>query len=1103
VRQPNALEETGRVLDNPDVPSPTCPACGEPAASDARFCASCGAELTSARRPREERKLVSVLFVDLVGFTARSDAADPEDTRELLQLYHAEAKRRIDQHGGVLEKFIGDAVMAVFGAPVAHGDDAERAVRAGLRVLEGIERLNETHGLGLAARAAVNTGEAVVSLDGRAGEPLATGDVVNTASRLQSAAPVGKLVVGESTYLASRDAIDFEHLGSVDAKGKADALSAWVAGPPRSAPGERRLRRAPMVGRAHEIDLLRTLWRRAVEEQRPHLATVLGPPGIGKSRLCRELEREVAATGRILRGRCLPYEVRSGFQAFGGIVRSLAGILESDAPEVAEAKLLSALERAMPREEAAEIGSHLGLLLGLQTDADLGKSEMLFFYARRLLESLGAQEPTLVLFEDVHWGEPSELELLQYLGRHLREARVLLMATARPELFDGNPDWGSGGTAQTMVALEPLKPEDASLLASHFVPPDEITQSTLSRLIETGGGNPLFLEELAAGLRERSGGDDLPLGVREAIAGRIDALPAEPRSVLLAAAIVGRTFWRGAVAAVHDTGDLDDALATLEEKDLLRRDLPSRIADEAQFTFRHVLIRDVAYGIVPRAERRRGHAAVATYLEHAVAAVAETVPAMLAHHWREAGEPARAIPYLTAAAEAARRSWAQGATFDLYSLAIELAEDPRLRQTLRLQRGIALVGWWEMERAAEELAPLVLELEGQERLDALIALGHAYVWTERAAEALATAQEAAAQLELVADETARGAVLAMESQAIGMRGAEGDLERAVEIGERSLAIWTPGARTVSLTHQLHLHTDATYWVGNYERSVEVARETREAASDVRVAEAFLRGGGSGALGLAGLGRHEEAIAVWEELLPLADELGRPRRVLLNYSSLAYRELYDLDEARRRSEEAMELSPPSSFNMPRQFAGSDLVQTELLACEHGRAETLWRQRWDEADQATGWTRWLIAGRLQLARAELELAAGDAEAALQWAEQALATARRTRRRKYEARSLSVRGRALALLRRKDEALESLQGAIPIADALVGPPARWQARAALGRAAYALGEDEAAERAWTETASLVQDFATTLSDARRDRFLRAPQVEALLRADVDAPA
>jgi class 3 adenylate cyclase/tetratricopeptide (TPR) repeat protein len=1039
-----------------------------------------------------------VLFVDLVGFTARSDAADPEDTRDLLQLYHGVAKQRIEQHGGVVEKFIGDAVMAVFGAPVAHGDDAERAVRAGLRVLDALDELNETHGLGLAARGAVNTGEAIVAIDGGVGHPIATGDVVNTASRLQTAAPVGRVAVSDATYQVTRDAVEYDDLGLVEAKGKTDPLRMWVAKSPRLAPGERRLRRAPLVGRTRELDLLRSLWLRAAEEGRPHLVTVLGPPGIGKSRLCRELEQEVAVGGRVVRGRCLPYVERSGYQAFGGIVRSIAGILESDAAEVAHVKLLTTLERLMPSQEAVEICDRLALLVGLETDTDVADPTMLFFYVRRLFESVGNEEPTLVVFDDVHWGEPTELELLNYLGRHLREARVLLVATARPELLDQSPGWAGGVTAQTTIAMDPLNDEDASRIASHFLPPDDITDGALSQIVATGGGNPLFVEELAAGLRDRRDTGALPLSVREAIAARIDALPPDARSVLLAAAVVGRTCWGGAVEAIGVTGDVDQGFSTLEQRDLVRRDVRSRIADETQFTFKHMLIREVAYAIVPRADRRRAHAAVATHLESAVASAAETVPTMLAHHWREAGEPARAIPYLTAAAEAARRSWAQDAAIDLYSLAIELAEDVSVQRTLRLRRSIALVGWWQMDGAAEELASLVPELEGQERLEALIALGHAYVWTENDQAALATASEAAAQRELVTDEAALPAVIAMESQALAMRGAEGDLARAYELGEQSLELWLPETRTLDLAHQLHLHTDTCYWMGHYERALDLARQTREAASDVRVAEAFLRGHGSEALSLAGLGRHEEAIAIWEELLPLAEELGRPRRGILNYSSLAYRELYDVDEARRRSQEALELSPPSWFNMPRQFAGSDLIQAELLAGEVGRAELLWRERWAEADEATGWTRWLIAGRLQCARAEIALSADDAETALEWAERSLATARRTHRRKYEARSLTLRGLASARVRRREEALASLHAAVPIADALVGPPARWQARAALAEAAYTLGDDATAERASKETALLIREFARTLSSDRRVRFLETEQVASLLRTD-----
>jgi class 3 adenylate cyclase len=298
-------------MTSPDVAqegSLRCESCGTANPPQSRFCNSCGARIEAAVSPREERKLVSILFVDLVGFTSRSDQADPEDVRDALQLYHSSAKQRIEQHGGVLEKFIGDAVMAVFGAPVAHGDDAERAVRAGLKVLEGIEELNRQHGLDLAARGAVNTGDALVSLDAsQDGGALATGDVVNTASRLQTAAPAGRLIVGNATHRATRHVIRYTAFTAVEAKGKAEAVEAWLTEEPVLAPSERPTRAKSLVGRVRELDVMHSVWSRARAEGRPHLITLVGPPGIGKTRMCREIAAIVEADdGRVLRGRCLP-----------------------------------------------------------------------------------------------------------------------------------------------------------------------------------------------------------------------------------------------------------------------------------------------------------------------------------------------------------------------------------------------------------------------------------------------------------------------------------------------------------------------------------------------------------------------------------------------------------------------------------------------------------------------------------------------------------------------------------------------------------------------------------------------------------------------------
>src|SRR5213592_867516 len=376
-----------------------CRSCGGVNAPGSRFCSNCGASLEESAPRHEERKLVSVLFVDLVDSTARADKADPEDVREVLQAYHSEAKKRIEEYGGVLEKFIGDAVMAVFGAPIAHGDDAERAVRAGLRVLEAIGLLE------LAARAAVNTGDAIVSIDqARSGEALATGDVVNTAARLQNAAPAGRVIVGEETYRATRHAVRYEELAAIDAKGKADAVEAWLAMEATTAPADRPLGTTPLVGRDRELEVLRSVWSRAVDEKRPHLVTLVGPPGIGKSRLCREIAALVDDSGgRILRGRCLPYEERLGYQAFSSIVHHLSGILESDAPEAARPKLEATVRQLVPEDEAAETLRHLFLLLGLAPDDEVPTGALLMYTARRFIESAALAQPTVFVFEDVHW----------------------------------------------------------------------------------------------------------------------------------------------------------------------------------------------------------------------------------------------------------------------------------------------------------------------------------------------------------------------------------------------------------------------------------------------------------------------------------------------------------------------------------------------------------------------------------------------------------------------------------------------------------------------------------------------------------------------------
>ena len=1070
----------------PDPTQLTCERCGATNPPHARFCHSCGARLDSDQAAQEERKLVSVLFVDLVGFTSSSDSADPEDVRDLLEEYHATAKECIEQFGGVVEKFIGDAVMAVFGVPVSHGDDAERAVRAGLRVLERVETLS------LSARAAVNTGEAVVRLtDAAAGDPLALGDVVNTASRLQSHAPTGRLVVGAPTYRSTRQVIRYESTEAVAAKGKAEPVEAWLAVEPLPDTEGRVPASATFVGRRRELEVVRTVWEQAVTESRPHLLTLLGSPGVGKSRLCREVatlaERD---GGRIVRGRCLPYEEKTGYQAFTQMVRQVAGIFDSDVADLARDKLGHTIERLFPPEEAPSHARDLGLLLGLGAEKRAIDKRVLFYSARRLVERLGEEQPTLVVVEDIHWAASSELDLFEYLT-NVRETRVVFVALARPELLDVRPAWGGGSMAQTRIGLEPLAVQEATQLAGSLLPAGD--DDVVQKLVEVAEGNPLFIEELVASARERSTADHLPVTVRAAIAARIDSLPPDARSILLSAAVIGRTFWQGALRAVSDIQGPEAVLDDLERRDLIRREPTSRLEGDVEFRFKHALIRDVAYGTLPRAVRRERHAAIARFVEKQTAG-GDSFAWVLAHHWREAGDPARAVPYLMSAVSIAEQSWALHEVVELCSQALELTDDAAGRARIRLRRAHAFILAFDYPTALEDLEPALPDLNGQDLLDGLLLAAKSYVWTEQDTKALEMAERAVEFARQLDDEDGETAARAVVSEALAMRGEPGDIDRAIEVGDDVLRRWRRGVRSFERADHAHLHGDLKYWVGDYEESLKLGAIAKELGDDAHSIEAVLRGGGLGAVALSGLGRHEEALAAIDVTTQAEKKLGGDGAYLRNYTSMILRELNDLAGAREASELALERALMSSFGMPRRFAQSDLLFSALLEGDVGRAQVEWPSLWKDAQLAPAWTRWLIRGRLAAARAEIELRGESQESAAEWAQTAIAVAVSTRRRKYEAIARSTLGEALARLGRSDEALGELEAAVRIADGLVGQPARYNARAALTRAAYALGEDERATTANAEARALVDEFVATLAPERAELVRASPVVQEL---------
>ncbi|MEP6910005.1 MAG: adenylate/guanylate cyclase domain-containing protein [Actinomycetota bacterium] len=675
----------------------TCNRCAAENPEHARFCLACGKELAGAPAPREERRHVSIIFVDLVGFTERSEQLDPEDVRAILTPYHDCVRSEIESFGGIVEKFVGDAVMGVFGAPTAFGDDPERAMRAAFAVRDSVRDLNASDtALELQIRIAVNTGEAIVALEARPerGEAMVAGDVVNTTSRLQGAAPIDGILVGAGTYAATRHAIDYEPHGSVTVKGKSAPLEVWLAVAPSTAAGERAISEAPLVGRAGELNVLGGIWEQVTSEQRPHLVTIIGGAGVGKTRLGVEFGEKVESLGgRTVRGRSLPYRESSAYFALASQIKQLAGIYESDPIELALDKLRSTVTGLVGPEQASTVADHLAILLGLDPEGEVADRETLFFSVRVFIEAAARERPTMLVFEDLHWADGGLLDLVELLAGRLHDLPILLLALARPDLLDARSNWGGGLLAYTALPLAPLNATESAELAARLLPGlDEGERAErASALAATAEGNPLFIEELAAAMNETGSGGDasLPTTIRGIVAARLDGLPPAERALLLDAAVLGKVFWRGALERMSERTDhLSELLGALEARDLIRREAASIIEGDEQFTFKHVLIRDVAYELLPRAQSQQLHAEAARFFESATTETGEAVAA-LGRHWQAAGDNERAIEYFLKAAAEADRGWAKDRAVSLYRQALGLVGDDAERRK-EIQRRLAL-----------------------------------------------------------------------------------------------------------------------------------------------------------------------------------------------------------------------------------------------------------------------------------------------------------------------------------------------------------------------------------------------------------------------------
>jgi class 3 adenylate cyclase/tetratricopeptide (TPR) repeat protein len=1086
----------------------TCPACGTENPLRFAFCGTCGAALEASVTPAtpgaEERRIATVLFADVSGFTSLSERMDPEDVKTLAHDLTEQMGDVVAGYGGTVISVMGDAVMAVFGAPIAHEDDPERAVRAALAMRDSL-RTPDGIGARLQLHIGINTGEVMAGMMGPEARRDYTvmGDVTNTAARLQSAAGPGEILVGETTRAATGRTIEYEEGAPVQAKGKEAPVPAWRAVVVVDEMPRRPVSRAPLVGRSAELGVLAALWDRVRTDRRVHLLTVLGQPGIGKSRLLREFEATAEGTGTMLRGRCLPYGETTGYGAFGQQVKLAAGILESDQAPTVRARLgegVAGLLGPEGSDEAGDVADHLAILLGLSSHGSPDKHPM-FLSARRFVEALGRERPTVLLFEDVHWAEPPLLELIQFLAARAREAPVLLVTTARPELLDVSPSWGGGIPRLHSMTLEPLPEDDARALALALLPAGG-TEVPIEDLLRTGGGNPLFIEELAASVSSQAAEApaSLPTSIQGIIAARLDALPGTERAVLQDASVIGRFFWPGALEAIRrDGAAVGEALDALELKDFIRRQPTSRLTGEPEFLFKHVLIREVAYATIPRAQRPARHEAVARYLEQAAGDRARESASLLAHHWKAADQPAKAARYLVAAADLASRAWAKQEAIALYSEAVELLEaggDRELLEDARLGRTRSRIDTGDYTKAiVEDIDRLLPTVGGRKRALALMARSRAAYW-------LGSAEDAHVFAEQTADVAREAGDVELEARALAMLGEvaamDGDLDASLDLQGRAAAMWPEDRRDAEYAYAWTQIAVSNYWRGEFETCVRQAREGYERGLEYSAVYPAVNGAAHVGLGLTGLSRHEEAIEWFGRAVRFGREWELVPRLFgraLNMWAGALREIGDLAGARELNEEALDLGLRSAFPGAQVSARIDLMLVDLLEGEVGRAERLIPEIQEAAEKTKGWHQWLWTGRLADARAQIALLSGRLEEAVTRSEESLAHALRPYRRKYACRSRTLIGRALTSLGRPADAEPVLREAVSDAERLGHAPSLWPALASLADALEAGGAGAEVEQVRARARQSAVGFADSLSEEHRKHVRDIPDVAQLL--------
>jgi class 3 adenylate cyclase/tetratricopeptide (TPR) repeat protein len=1068
-----------------------CPSCGTPAPDEARFCMNCGAGLdasagpvlTPTDSPPEERRQVTVLFADLSGYTALAERMDPEAVKAMVDRALMRLGQEVERYGGTVDKYIGDNVMAIFGAPVAHEDDAERGVRAGLGMQDAMSEVNESLPAGehLALRVGVNTGEVLAGAVGQ--DYTVIGDTVNVAARLQSAARPGSVTVGERTMRATREAVRYAALEPLELKGKAEPVPAWEAvgliaphAVGRTAPA----RESPLIGRSDELAALETLYDRVVREGAPQLVTLLGEAGVGKSRLLQEFEArlaEHASPPTVRTGRCLPYGTGIVFWALGEVLRAECCIVDSDSSEEAWRKLSTCVGQLFNgngdgERKAALIGRLLGIDIPPELEPEERDPERLreaFFSAlRAAVEAIATRRPLVIAFEDIHWADDGMLDAIEHLAQWVR-APLMLVCLARDELLDRRTGWGGGRRSATQLLLEPLGEADTRELVGALIPDGS---DVVPAVAERSGGNPLFAEEMARRIVEEGGQtEQLPETVQGVLAARLDALEPFERRLVQQAAVVGRTFWEGSLAALarSEGRDLSRALRALQEKDILVPGAGGRLAGERELAFKHVLIRDVAYSMLPKAVRSRKHFEVGAFIEERLGDRADEVVALLAEHYgraaalgREGGLPEeemrsmreRGVGFLEEAGDAAARLYSnrEAASHYRHARAVgDSAPSPEARDQATLVRigeklGDVSLRLGRVDEAITVWGECLDWHRGQEDLERVADL-HRKIGAglSHKGERKAAIEHYQKGINLLKDGPPRLELVRLYEEAAWLYLHTGDNMLAIYASEKALRLAERLGETSAASRAHGIFGRVFGRIGNtekarqnLERAVELARGTDQ---------------GETILALSALGRHLEiaeadvtgAREAFEEALALAEEVGvLPAQVEL-HASLAQLASYaaDWEQVERSTQASADLAEREGLvgklSLPYTLQGQ-------LRWREGRLEeaTVLFQRAHELAEQVGWSELAFQALYGLAYALRD--AGDLDAATAALDRAIDVCERAGLIAQSIQATAMRAVILALAQRRDAAREAAEEAAELADRLhypVGSAAALEAR------------------------------------------------------------